>query len=118
MQPTVHWRVQVYFPVFLEGANLSMGDMHFSQGDGEVSLCSRLGVRLMCCTVQEACAVSQCMPLLLSETPTGLAAKCEAARRASSLARPCLPLPVTPPPACLLLRAPASVAQHRSLPGC
>ena len=28
--------VQVYFPVFVEGANLSMGDMHFSQGDGEV----------------------------------------------------------------------------------
>ncbi len=23
---------QVYFPVFVEGANLSMGDMHFSQG--------------------------------------------------------------------------------------
>eukprot|EP00891_Asterochloris_glomerata_P005680 jgi/Astpho2/5680/fgenesh1_pm.00079_%23_49_t len=30
---------KVYFPVFLEGANLSMGDMHFSQGDGEVSFC-------------------------------------------------------------------------------
>ena len=27
----------VYFPVFVPGANLSMGDMHFSQGDGEVS---------------------------------------------------------------------------------
>ncbi len=30
---------KVYFPVFVEGANLSMGDMHFSQGDGEVSFC-------------------------------------------------------------------------------
>jgi len=28
---------RVYLPVFVEGANLSMGDMHFSQGDGEVS---------------------------------------------------------------------------------
>merc|ERR1719191_311393 len=27
----------VYFPVFVNGANLSMGHMHFSQGDGEVS---------------------------------------------------------------------------------
>ena len=27
----------VYFPVFVPGANLSMGDMHFSQGDWEVS---------------------------------------------------------------------------------
>jgi hypothetical protein len=30
---------KVYMPVFVEGANLSMGDMHFSQGDGEVSFC-------------------------------------------------------------------------------
>lgn len=34
--------LQVYFPVFLEGANLSMGDMHFSQGDGEVSFCGAI----------------------------------------------------------------------------
>ena len=26
-----HTHTQVYFPVFVEGANLSMGDMHFSQ---------------------------------------------------------------------------------------
>lgn len=32
----------VYFPVFVEGANLSMGDMHFSQGDGEVSFCGAI----------------------------------------------------------------------------
>jgi len=34
---------KVYFPVFVEGANLSMGDMHFSQGDGEVSFCGAIG---------------------------------------------------------------------------
>ncbi|KAJ7544559.1 hypothetical protein O6H91_09G082800 [Diphasiastrum complanatum] len=33
---------RVYFPVFVDGANLSMGDMHFSQGDGEVSFCGAI----------------------------------------------------------------------------
>jgi formamidase len=33
---------RVYLPVFVEGANLSMGDMHFSQGDGEVSFCGAI----------------------------------------------------------------------------
>ena len=33
---------KVYFPVFVEGANLSMGDIHFSQGDGEVSFCGAI----------------------------------------------------------------------------
>ncbi len=32
----------VYFPVFVEGALLSMGDMHMSQGDGEVSFCGAI----------------------------------------------------------------------------
>lgn len=32
----------VYYPVFVPGANLSMGDMHFSQGDGEVSFCGAI----------------------------------------------------------------------------
>ena len=32
----------MYFPVFVPGANLSMGDMHFSQGDGEVSFCGAI----------------------------------------------------------------------------
>jgi len=32
----------VYFPVFVEGGLLSMGDMHFSQGDGEVSFCGAI----------------------------------------------------------------------------
>ena len=30
---------RVYFPVYVKGANLSMGDIHFSQGDGEISFC-------------------------------------------------------------------------------
>lgn len=29
----------IYFPVYVEGAKLSMGDMHASQGDGEISFC-------------------------------------------------------------------------------
>ncbi|KAF8766232.1 hypothetical protein HU200_007739 [Digitaria exilis] len=33
---------KVYLPVFVEGANLSTGDMHFSQGDGEISLCGAI----------------------------------------------------------------------------
>jgi acetamidase/formamidase len=37
-----HAALQIYFPVFVEGANLSMGDMHFSQGDGEVSFCGAI----------------------------------------------------------------------------
>src|SRR5215203_2613891 len=28
---------RVYFPVYVEGAKLSLGDLHFSQGDGEIS---------------------------------------------------------------------------------
>ena len=31
-----------YFPVFVEGANLSVGDLHFSQGDGEMSFCGAI----------------------------------------------------------------------------
>lgn len=30
---------RVYFPVNIKGANLSMGDIHFSQGDGEITFC-------------------------------------------------------------------------------
>ncbi|XP_039131156.1 acetamidase-like [Dioscorea cayenensis subsp. rotundata] len=33
---------KVYLPVFFDGANLSTGDMHFSQGDGEVSFCGAI----------------------------------------------------------------------------
>ncbi|KAI0290262.1 Acetamidase Formamidase [Multifurca ochricompacta] len=31
-----------YFPVFVRGANLSVGDLHFSQGDGELSFCGAI----------------------------------------------------------------------------
>ncbi|XP_010548453.1 PREDICTED: uncharacterized protein LOC104819873 isoform X3 [Tarenaya hassleriana] len=33
---------KIYLPVFVEGANLSTGDMHFSQGDGEISFCGAI----------------------------------------------------------------------------
>ncbi|BBH05907.1 Acetamidase/Formamidase family protein [Prunus dulcis] len=33
---------KIYLPVFIEGANLSTGDMHFSQGDGEISFCGAI----------------------------------------------------------------------------
>lgn len=33
---------KVYLPVFVEGGNLSMGDMHFSQGDGEIAYCGAI----------------------------------------------------------------------------
>src|SRR5690625_3532540 len=30
---------RVFYPVFVEGANFSVGDLHFSQGDGEITFC-------------------------------------------------------------------------------
>ncbi len=33
---------RVYYPVFVDGANLSMGDLHFSQGDGEITFCGAI----------------------------------------------------------------------------
>ncbi len=33
---------RIYFPVYIEGAKLSMGDIHFSQGDGEISFCGAI----------------------------------------------------------------------------
>lgn len=32
----------LYMPVFVRGANLSVGDLHFSQGDGEISFCGAI----------------------------------------------------------------------------
>src|SRR5882672_1076974 len=32
----------VYFPVYTKGAGLSMGDIHFSQGDGEITFCGAI----------------------------------------------------------------------------
>jgi formamidase len=33
---------KIYLPVFVDGANFSTGDMHFSQGDGEISFCGAI----------------------------------------------------------------------------
>lgn len=30
---------RVYYPVYVPGANFSIGDLHFAQGDGEISFC-------------------------------------------------------------------------------
>ncbi|MGE7768024.1 formamidase [Peribacillus sp. NPDC096540] len=30
---------RIFFPVFVDGAKLSVGDLHFSQGDGEITFC-------------------------------------------------------------------------------
>lgn len=32
----------VYFPVYVPGGGLSMGDLHFSQGDGEITFCGAI----------------------------------------------------------------------------
>jgi formamidase len=32
----------VYFPVYQKGGGLSMGDLHFSQGDGEITFCGAI----------------------------------------------------------------------------
>ena len=32
----------VYFPVYVKGAGLSMGDIHWSQGDGEITFCGAI----------------------------------------------------------------------------
>jgi formamidase len=33
---------RIYLPVYVDGAKLSMGDIHFSQGDGEISFCGAI----------------------------------------------------------------------------
>jgi formamidase len=33
---------KVYFPVYVKGGGLSMGDIHFSQGDGEITFCGAI----------------------------------------------------------------------------
>ncbi|PPQ76384.1 hypothetical protein CVT24_007938, partial [Panaeolus cyanescens] len=43
-----------YFPVFVKGANFSVGDLHFSQGDGEMSFCGAIemaGIITFSCSV-------------------------------------------------------------------
>ena len=33
---------KIYFPVYVEGGGLSVGDLHFSQGDGEIIFCGAI----------------------------------------------------------------------------
>ncbi|ANH39360.1 Acetamidase [Nocardioides dokdonensis FR1436] len=33
---------RVFYPVYVDGAHLSMGDLHFSQGDGEITFCGAI----------------------------------------------------------------------------
>ena len=33
---------RIYFPVYVKGGGLSMGDLHFSQGDGEITFCGAI----------------------------------------------------------------------------
>ena len=33
---------QIYFPVYVDGGGLSMGDIHWSQGDGEITFCGAI----------------------------------------------------------------------------
>ncbi|WP_129358950.1 formamidase [Rothia uropygioeca] len=33
---------RVFYPVFVKGGNLSVGDLHFSQGDGEITFCGAI----------------------------------------------------------------------------
>ncbi|MBC7996191.1 MAG: acetamidase/formamidase family protein, partial [Rhizobacter sp.] len=33
---------KIYFPVYVKGAGLSLGDLHFSQGDGEITFCGAI----------------------------------------------------------------------------
>lgn len=33
---------RVFYPVFVDGAHLSVGDLHFSQGDGEITFCGAI----------------------------------------------------------------------------
>lgn len=35
---------RTYFPVFVDGAKLSVGDLHFSQGDGEITFCGAIEI--------------------------------------------------------------------------
>ena len=35
---------RVFLPVYIPGANLSVGDLHFSQGDGEISFCGGIEI--------------------------------------------------------------------------
>ncbi|KAL1410349.1 hypothetical protein Q8F55_004357 [Vanrija albida] len=45
-----------FFPVYVDGANLAVGDLHFSQGDGELSFCGAIemaGIITLKCSVMK-----------------------------------------------------------------
>jgi formamidase len=43
---------RIYLPVYVEGANLSVGDLHFSQGDGEPTCAIEMaGIATLKCTI-------------------------------------------------------------------
>jgi formamidase len=60
----------VYFPVFVEGGLLSMGDMHFSQGDGEVSFCG--AIEMSGCLEMKATIIKGGMKMLPVVGPSPL----------------------------------------------
>ena len=59
---------KIYFPVYVPGGGLSMGDLHFSQGDGEIcgtAIEASLDVRLRLSLAHDVTATS---PLLRTDT--------------------------------------------------
>ncbi|GAA5835860.1 hypothetical protein JCM11251_007445 [Rhodosporidiobolus azoricus] len=45
---------KVWLPVYVPGANLAIGDLHFSQGDGELSFIEMAGIVTLKCSVLKA----------------------------------------------------------------
>jgi formamidase len=42
---------KVYLPVHVNGAKFSVGDLHFSQGDGEISFCGAIEMAGVVCEI-------------------------------------------------------------------
>jgi formamidase len=57
----------IYFPVYVEGAKLSMGDIHFSQGDGEISFCG--AIEMAGCITLKTSIISNGMELYGIKNP-------------------------------------------------
>jgi formamidase len=51
---------RIYFPVYVPGGGLSMGDLHFSQGDGEITFCGAIEMagwlHLRCSVIKDGVA--------------------------------------------------------------
>ena len=65
----------MYFPVFVEGANMSMGDMHFSQGDDEVSFCGAIGLSLPPASLAPPASPPLSLSLLVAHSPADVVAR-------------------------------------------